>query len=80
MKTQIAKWGNSLAVRIPKPVALAAKLKEGEDFEVDAEGPGSVSIRKPNPKLTLAELVSCITPENQHSATDWGEAVGKELW
>jgi antitoxin MazE len=80
MKTQLAKWGNSLAVRIPKPVALAAKLKAGEDLEVDSAGPGSVSIRKPNPKLTLAQLVSRITAENQHSETDWGGAVGKESW
>ena len=80
MKTQLSKWGNSLAVRIPKPVALAAQLKTGDDLEVDVEGPGRVRIRKPKPKPTLEELISGITSENQHSETDWGEPVGKELW
>jgi antitoxin MazE len=80
MKTQLSKWGNSLAVRIPKPVALAAQLKTGDDLEVDVEGPGRVRIRKPKRKPTLEELISGITSENQHSETDWGEPVGKELW
>lgn len=80
MKTRLAKWGNSLAVRIPKPVAVAAKLRKGDDLEVDVEGPGRVRIRKPKRKPTLEQLVAGITPENQHSETDWGELVGKELW
>jgi antitoxin MazE len=80
MKTQLAKWGNSLAVRIPKPVAVAAKLRTGDDLEVEVEGPGRVRIRKPKRKPTLEQLVAGITPENQHSETDWGEPVGKELW
>jgi antitoxin MazE len=80
MKTQLAKWGNSLAVRIPKPVAVAAELRMGDDLEVDVEGPGRVRIRKPKRKPTLEQLVAGITPENQHSETDWGEPVGKELW
>ena len=80
MKTQLARWGNSLAVRIPKPIATAAKLKTGDDLELDVEGPGRVRIRKSKPKPTLEELVSRITPENRHSETEWGEPVGKELW
>jgi antitoxin MazE len=80
MKTQLARWGNSLAVRIPKPIATAAKLKTGDDLELDVEGPGRVRIRKSKRKPTLEELVSRITPENRHSETEWGEPVGKELW
>jgi antitoxin MazE len=80
MKTQLAKWGNSLAVRIPKHVASAAKLRPGDDLEVAADGPGKVKIRKEKRRLTLRHLLSQITPDNQHSETDWGEPVGKELW
>jgi len=80
MKTQLARWGNSLAVRIPKPVAAAAKLKRGDDLELDVEGPGRVRIRKRKRKPTLEELVSRITPENRHAETDWGGPAGKELW
>ncbi len=80
MKTQLAKWGNSLAVRIPKPVAEAAKLRSGDALDVDVEGPGAVSIRKPQHEPTLQELVQRITPDNRHSETDWGLPAGKELW
>ena len=80
MKTQLAKWGNSLAVRIPKPVAIAAKLETGDDLELDVEGPGRVKIRRPERKPTLAQLVREITDENRHSDSDWGPQVGKELW
>lgn len=80
MKTQLARWGNSLAVRIPKPVAAAAKLSAGDNLELDVEGPGRVTVRKPKRKPTLEELVARITPENRHSETDWSEPLGKELW
>jgi antitoxin MazE len=80
MKTQLKKWGNSLAVRIPKTVAQAAKLKNGDDLEVDADGPGRVRIRKQKERPTLEQLVSSITSENLHVESDWGEPVGKELW
>jgi len=80
MKTQLAKWGNSLAVRIPKPVVAAAKLKAGDDLEVDVDEAGSVSIRKQQLRPTLEELVRGITPENRHGETDWGNPIGKEAW
>ena len=80
MKTQLAKWGNSLAVRIPKHVALAAKLETGDELEVEADGPGRVRIRKPKQKPTLEPLVRRITFENPHAEMDCGEPGGKALW
>jgi antitoxin MazE len=80
MKTQLAKWGNSLAIRIPKPVADAAKLRSGDHLELDVEAPGSVRIRRPQRQPTLEELIRAITPENRHEEIDWGEPTGKELW
>jgi antitoxin MazE len=80
MKTQLSKWGNSLAVRIPKPVAAAAKLRTGDNLDVAVDGHGQVRIRKSKRKLSLAELVSAITPDNRHSEQDWGGPEGKELW
>jgi antitoxin MazE len=35
---QIAKWGNSLAIRLPKAVVETLKLKEGDDIEVVVAG------------------------------------------
>lgn len=80
MKTRLAKWGNSVAVRIPKPVADAAKLRSGDELEVALDQPGVVSIRKPKHELTLKDLVRAISPENLHAEIDWGKPAGKELW
>ncbi|MGB2623982.1 MAG: AbrB/MazE/SpoVT family DNA-binding domain-containing protein [Candidatus Acidiferrum sp.] len=84
MKTQLAKWGNSFAVRIPKPVADAAAFREGDDIELSAEGQGTVRLRKRKQKQKqkpkLAQLLRGIKASNLHKETDWGEPVGRELW
>ena len=80
MKTQIAKWGNSMAVRIPKTVADAAKLRPGDHLEMAVEGSGVVRLRKKKGKQSLKDLIRGISPENVHSETDWGRPEGKELW
>ena len=80
MKSQLAKWGNSLAVRIPKAVAEAASLREGDDLEFSVEPGGGVNLRRPKRKPSLQELVRGISAENLHASIEWGEAVGKELW
>ncbi len=80
MKTQLTKWGNSLAVRVPKPVADAAGLRQGDQLELRVAGPGAVRMRKAKRKLTLAQLLRGITPENCHGERDWGRTAGKEEW
>lgn len=80
MKTQLAKWGNSMAVRIPKTIAQAAKLRPGDHLELAVEPSGTVRIRKSKHKPTLEELVQAITPENRHGEIDWGGPRGQELW
>lgn len=80
MKAQLKKWGNSLAVRIPKPVAEAAKLCQGDRLEFKVPGPGAIQIRSAKSKPTLAQLIRGINPENRHAETDWGQPVGNELW
>jgi len=79
VKTQIAKWGNSLAVRIPKAAAEAARFKEGDSLDLDVDS-DSVTIRKKKRRATIEELVRGITAENRHGETDWSERVGNEEW
>lgn len=79
MKAQMVKWGNSLAVRIPKPVAEAARLKEGDSIEIDAAAVGLVELRRPTKVPTLAQLVSKITPENRYAEISTGAEVGREV-
>jgi antitoxin MazE len=79
MKTQMVKWGNSLAVRIPKPVVAEAKLKEGDSLEIEAAAEGRLELRKASPVATLAQLVSQITPENRYAEISTGAETGKEI-
>lgn len=79
MKAQIVKWGNSVAVRIPKPVIEQAKLKEGDSLEIEAAGEGRVEIRRASKIPTLAQLVAQITPENRYDEVSTGKEVGKEV-
>jgi antitoxin MazE len=79
MQTQIGKWGNSLAVRIPGVYAKDLGLREGMDLEVSVSG-GGLLLRPNKDEYSLEELVAQITPENLHEETDWGPAVGRETW
>ena len=75
---QIVKWGNSLAVRIPKPVAEQAGVTEGDPVILEAER-GQIRLKRRERIPTLKELVAQITPENRHGETLVGPEVGKEI-
>jgi antitoxin MazE len=77
-KAQVVKWGNSLAVRIPKAVAEQVRLKQGDAIVIEALD-GRVELRPAERVPTLEELVAQITPENRHKELDWGPPVGKEI-
>ena len=77
-KAQLAKWGNSLAVRIPKAVVEEARMREGDSVVVEALD-GRIEVRRGEKIPTLEELVAKITPQNRHKETDWGPARGKEI-
>ncbi|HEV3116490.1 MAG TPA: AbrB/MazE/SpoVT family DNA-binding domain-containing protein [Gemmataceae bacterium] len=78
MNTQIGKWGNSLAVRIPGPYAKDLGLKEGMVLEISLSA-DSLLLR-PRKRYSLDELVSGITKQNRHAETEWGPALGRESW
>jgi antitoxin MazE len=77
MKAQMVKWGNSLAVRIPKPIIEEARLKEGDLLEIEA-GDGQIELRRATKVPTLAQLVSQITPDNRYPEISTGPEAGKE--
>jgi len=80
VKTQLAKWGNSTAVRIPGAVAEAAKLRPGGDVGMAVEGSGMIKICRRRREPSLEQLVEAITVENRHREVDWGKPVGHEVW
>jgi antitoxin MazE len=80
MKTRVQKWGNSLALRIPKSFAAEAGLHEDAAVELSlAEGRLIVQPLRPA-RLTLGELLRGVTDDNLHDEWDTGPAVGKEVW
>ena len=79
METQIGKWGNSLAVRIPLAFVREAQLQEGTTVDVRVSE-GRLIITPIRRKYRLDQLVAGITPENRHAETDWGEPIGNEAW
>ena len=80
MRTRIQKWGNSLALRIPRPFAEDADLREDAEVDVTVRNGKLVVVPVPPKQFTLEELVGRITPENRHDEVETGGAVGNEVW
>jgi antitoxin MazE len=79
MANIINRWGNSLGVRIPLPIATELGLKIGTVVDVTIED-GKAVISPVKKKYTLDELLEGVTPELIDGEYDWGEAVGNEVW
>ena len=77
MKTQVSRWGNSLAVRIPQAYAEQLGLQQGTSVEIAADGGTLVLTKAPQ---SLDDLLSEVTPENLHAETDFGPPAGREPW
>lgn len=80
MRTRFGQWGNSLAVRIPKSVALQLGLHEGQEVEVSVEGDRLTLQPKRASRVSLEALLAGITDENLHGETHWGPPAGREEW
>ena len=78
MTTTIQRWGNSLAIRIPKAFALEAGLEENTEVEMGVRS-GTLIVRPARKEWRLDELVAGITPSNIHGEMGWGRA-GREVW
>ena len=78
--TTVQKWGNSLAVRIPREVADRVEIQQGTEMEMRVMDDKNITLvpKKPRKKYSLEELVSQITPENRHDYIDTGRE-GREL-
>ena len=76
---RVTRWGHSLAVRIPKPLAEQMNIVEGSEVEMSVAD-GALAIRPKPRSYILEELLEQVTPENCHDGIDWGEPKGKEIW
>jgi antitoxin MazE len=78
MQTQVARWGNSLGVRLPRQLAARAGIMEGTRVEIVAEGSRLV-ISVDRPVYELGELLEGLRPGDLQKAFDWGDEVGREI-
>jgi antitoxin MazE len=80
MQTRVQRWGNSLAIRIPKAFA--------NEFHLEHNSPVDISMLKGKivvepvieTELTLEQLVANITEHNLHGEIDTGASKGNEAW
>jgi antitoxin MazE len=80
MRVRVSRWGNSLALRIPKSVAAEVNLAEDSHVDLRVIDGQLVAIPEPEPAYTLESLLAGITDANLHADVDWGPPVGKEVW
>jgi antitoxin MazE len=80
MITKVQKWGNSLALRIPKAFADEIGLKNNSSVEVMMKKESLIIVPSKELKWTLEQLLEGITQENIHHEWDSGPAEGDESW
>jgi antitoxin MazE len=80
MKVQVQKWGNSLALRIPKPLTVELHIEQGSTVDVTVRQGKLVISPAATPEFTLAELLAKVTRRNLHQEVDAGPAAGREVW
>lgn len=80
MMTTVQKWGNSLGVRIPSPMAKGVKLSEGSQVEILEDGNRLVIVPVEKPAFTLDAMLKKVTKGNLHEEVGSGPAQGREVW
>jgi antitoxin MazE len=83
MHVEFLKWGNSLALRVPKAFAESIGASEGKQAEMtikDGSLVVKVSKAKRRRRYVLKELIDAITEENRHPEIGWAPPVGNEVW
>ncbi|MGI8915152.1 MAG: AbrB/MazE/SpoVT family DNA-binding domain-containing protein [Chloroflexota bacterium] len=78
METRVQRWGNSLAVRIPKAFALEAGLGDNTRVALSLVNGTLLIVPIPITTYSLDTLLAGVTDQNVHAAVDSGPAVGEE--
>jgi antitoxin MazE len=78
MKTEIKKWGNSLALRLPLPLAASLSIVEGATVNLSIQD-DSLLVTPARKKYKLSDLLAD-HKKSSTDETDWGKPVGEEAW
>jgi antitoxin MazE len=80
MSIALHRWGNSVGLRVPKPMLEQLGLAEGSRVDVRIEAGRLVIEPARRPRLTMAELLEGFTQDDQPGEVDWGPPAGRETW
>jgi antitoxin MazE len=80
MRLRVQKWGNSLALRIPKAFAQEARVGQGTVVNLSMAKGKLVIEPVAEKQVSLAQLLVGITRKNLHRESEFGGAVGREVW
>ncbi|MBZ0277538.1 MAG: AbrB/MazE/SpoVT family DNA-binding domain-containing protein [Anaerolineae bacterium] len=80
MFAKIQKWGNSLALRIPKTFADETGLENNSEVEIQVVDGEIHIIPRQETRYELEALLERVTEDNRHGETDMGDIVGNEVW
>ena len=75
----VSKWGNSLAIRIPKNLADRINLQQGTAISIDVTE-NNIVITPKQAQYTLEDLLAGASSEDFNGEYDWGEPLGEEVW
>ena len=79
MVTRVQKWGNSLALRIPRSFAAQAKVAAGTAVDIAVEK-GQLVVRPVRRRYRLRDLLKAVDTRNLHAEVQTGRPVGREIW
>ena len=80
MLAKIQKWGNSLALRIPKTLAEETGLDNESPVEIRIVDGQIHIVPVQEPIYKLEDLLAAITADNVHDEVDTGDSIGHEVW
>ena len=79
MTTKIQKWGNSLAIRLPKALFQSGKFAAGSEVTLEEKGAEIILKVVKRKYPTLKEIMKTIKPGDLQPEIDWGPDVGLEI-
>ena len=80
MSVTLHRWGNSVGLRVPKPLLEQFGLGEGSTVALRVENGRLIIEPERKRRLTMSELLEGITPDDRPELVDWGPPVGREVW
>ena len=80
MRVRVQKWGNSLALRIPKPFAEEVRVEQGTVLDLSVADGKLVATPVTGGAFTLGQLLAGVRQDNVHGEVDFGRGAGREAW